>query len=537
MALLDDCVIPDGWVMQRLNLLYPFLFVILPILNVLTRNPGASGLGDGGPLMLFMLAGCAVLYGTVAFALRRHPSRSLAPLIVLVVIIWFYAYPALRSAIRFSRESPAHMALMILVVGVSAGATAALVWWLARRPRYRDRVNTFLALTSLLLVAFASVRILADQLRARSQVRASALAKELDAPLGVKDSAPLAPSRDIYLIVLDEYAASSVLQERFGFDNTAFTDTLRKLGFTVPRLVRSNYVHTLLSLPSLLNFSHLTRLKAELGARATDPTLPNHLVENNRTAKFLKARGYRFVFYPSQWWTSTEHNRNADWEFQAWKGFDLGREATRTDMRRAFIGTTPLSQLWVDDMDDADHVRRTLAALEELPLLKQPTFAFAHIINPHSPYVFDAGCKPHRARQNQNWGQGRQEAYLGQVQCLNRLLLGTVNRILKRSPIPPIILLVGDHGTMSLWYSRAGSAETVSPAQARERFGAFGAFYLPGGGGRLFPDTLTLISVIPRVLNHYFGAGLQLPPDRLYMSLPKTPYLFAPIDPASLSPH
>lgn len=521
--------------MKRLALLYPFLFVVLPILNILSRNPGGSTLADGGSLMLFMVTLWAVLYGVVAFALRQHRSRAIAPLIILALIVWFYAYPAVRSAFHGSRKSPAELALVVVAVGGLALATAAVIGWLARRPRHLPRVNTFLAMTGLFLVAFAGVRVVTSQLRARAQVRASALARELGAPVGVKASAPVEPIRDIYLIVLDEYASASVLRERFNFDNQPFTDSLRSLGFIVPGLVRSNYAHTTLSLPSLLNFSHLSRLETEIGAGGTDPTLPNYLLRNNRTAKFLKAHGYKFVFYPSQWWVATSHSDDADSAFQAWEGFDLGREATRSDMRRAFIGTTPLALLQSHDRHDADHVKRTLAALEELPSVKQPTFAFAHILSPHYPYVFDAACKPHRTRPNPNWGRGRDEVYLGQLQCLNRLLLRTVGNILERSPTPPVILLAGDHGTSSLRYAQATSAESVTPAQARERFGAFGAFYLPGGAERLFPDTLTLISVIPRVLNHYFGAGVQLPPESLYMSLERTPYRFAPVDPASLS--
>jgi hypothetical protein len=94
---------------------------------------------------------------------------------------------------------------------------------------------------------------------------------------------------------------------------------------------------------------------------------------------------------------------------------------------------------------------------------------------------------------------------------------------------------VGDHGTNSLGYSNAESAEAVTPAQARERFGAFGAFYLPGAGDRILPDSMTLVNLIPRVLNHYFEAGIELVPDSLYMSLEKTPYLLVPVDPVSLS--
>jgi hypothetical protein len=109
-----------------------------------------------------------------------------------------------------------------------------------------------------------------------------------------------------------------------------------------------------------------------------------------------------------------------------------------------------------------------------------------------------------------------------------------VTSLLRRSTQAPIILLVGDHGTNSLQYSDAKSAEAVSPAQAQERFGAFGAFHLPAGGGRLVADSVTLVNVIPKVLNYYFDAGIPLAPDNLYVSLEETPYLFAPVDAASL---
>ena len=76
----------------------------------------------------------------------------------------------------------------------------------------------------------------------------------------------------------------------------------------------------------------------------------------------------------------------------------------------------------------------------------------------------------------------------------------------------------------------------VAPAQARERFGAFGAYYLPDGGGRLFSDSVTLVNVFQKVLSHYFGADIPPAPDDLYMSLERTPYDFAKLDPASMRP-
>jgi hypothetical protein len=239
------------------------------------------------------------------------------------------------------------------------------------------------------------------------------------------------------------------------------------------------------------------------------------------------------LFFPSQWWPSTSRNRNADWQFEAWSGFNLGREATRSDLRRSLLRTSALAFLKRDDGWDADHIKRTLAGLEQVPGRPEATFTFAHIVSPHWPYIFKADCRV--AKQAPTDGRaGRQQAYTDQLQCLNRLVLHSVTEILQRSNPAPIILLQGDHGTNLLRYSDAGRATSVAPAQARERFGAFGAYYLPENGGRLFADTVTIVNVFQKILSHYFGAAVDPQPDDLYMSLERTPYAFNKVDPTTL---
>ena len=520
--------------MSKLRRFHPFLFVIIPILNVMARNPGGATLGDVLVLSLAMLVACGLVYAVVALALRHRAEKEAVPLLVVFAVILFYAYPTFRAAYNGARGDPGRLATTGgIVVAVMIAALAGM-WWLARRPALLNRANTFLGIMGLLVVGFLGARVFADQLRARSQVRSSVLAKRLAQPIPNRggDTKPLP---DIYIVILDEYANSSVLRERFGFDNRAFEDSLRHLGFTIPTLVRSNYAHTLLSLPSLLNFAYLTDLTKELGPRQTDPTLPNHLVENNRTIFFLKDRGYRIAFFPSQWWISTERSRHADVQFRAWEGFHLGRAATRSDLRRAFVSRTPLALLQRGDRHDADHVQRTLTGLAALTRDSSPTFALAHVLNPHYPYVFDADCRVHAKRPARKWGQGREQDYVEQLQCLNHLLLGTVTRLLQDPRAEPIILLVGDHGTNALGYNNASQAEDVSPDQARERLGAFAAFRLPRGVKVDVPDSVTLVNLVPTLLNSYFDTHLPVHPDSLYMSLEKTPYLFAPVDPIALT--
>src|SRR5690349_14355591 len=288
----------------------------------------------------------------------------------------------------------------------------------------------------------------------------------------------------------------------------------------------------MLSLPSLLNFGHLTRLTDQLGARSNDPTLPDYLLENNRTVAFLKSRGYRFLFFPSQWWISTQSNRNADWTYQAWAGFDLGRAATRSDLRRSLVNTTALNLVQKNYAYDADHVTRTLLAMEEVPKLPEATFAFAHVLSPHRPYAVHADCTPRQERVPLGgpWVPRRRQIYIEQLQCVNYLVSRVVTEILRRSTVPPIIIIQGDHGTPTLGYDKAPNARSVSPTQARERFGAFGAYYLPDGGGQAFADSVTLVNVFQKILSYYFEADIPPSQDRLFLSMDETPFNFVEFD-------
>ena len=177
-------------------------------------------------------------------------------------------------------------------------------------------------------------------------------------------------------------------------------------------------------------------------------------------------------------------------------------------------------------------MERTLQALTSVPARSEPTFAFAHVMNPHYPYVFEADCRP----VPPHGAQRKRVAYVNQLQCLNRLLLGTVTTLLMRSPTPPVILLQGDHGTSTLNFSWARNAAAVTPAQARERFGAFGAYYLPEGGGRLVSDSVTLVNVFQKVLGYYLGADVHPSGDELYMSIERKPYDFVQVEPRRLAP-
>ena len=506
--------------MRRFSRFYPLLFAIIPPLHIAAANPGRTHLSD-----LVVVAGLLlVLFGLIFLlvAWACGPRRELAAITVMVIIAYFYSV----GLAGLATPTISHVTIVLISL---LGATA-IVAWLHRHELTLHKLNDILALTGVLLVGLSAAQIGIAMFREHRFLRSSQLAKDLADPINLKRGDD--PSRrgpTIYLILLDEYANAGVLTEQFGFANREFEDSLRRLGFTIPKLVRSNYAHTTLSLPSLLNFSQLSALTRDLGPKTTDPYLADYLLEHNRTVSFLKAQGYQFVLFPSGWWPATAHSPQADREFRVWHDFDPRHLLARTELGRHLWIHSLLRSLGSPDMVDPDYLKGTFEGLRRLDTHGKSTFVFAHVLLPHTPYVFDAECRSRTEPDERN-----RQLYLDQLQCTNKLVLNLVTTLLHRPGPLPVVLLQGDHGSSMLDFGSAPTADRVTAAQARERFGAFGAYFLPGGGGRTFGDTLTLVDVFPKVLDFYFGANLPMGPDDLYMSVARTPFDFARVDPRTL---
>ena len=513
----------------RISLLYPILFAAVPALHVAASNPGQYSLSDLVTVVVVVVAGVGLMGALVALVLRRWqpPPRAeqLGALITLFAVAGiFFTLPA-RDAVSAVSRPLAHSAAFAAAV-LLASALAGV--YLLRHPRAVASVGPGLTVAGALLVATSVVRIAVQRARGAQAISRSQLLRSLDEPIRIGPVAPgrNEPMRDIYLIILDGRANSAVLREHLGVSDDAFEDSLRALGFVLPREMRSNYGRTVVSVPSILNFEHVTRLTQDAGPH-NDYTLPRHLTAENRAAKFLKARGYKYVFVPSTWYGMTAHSPLADVELDSHSGRSVRDALRRTELRRLLIQMTLLRKIsWLQGNPNSE-LRAYLQAFEDLKQLAadpDPTFAFAHVLLPHPPFLFDSLCRSltHPIVTGAERDTPKHRAgYASQLQCANRLVLDLVTSVLRRSQTPPIVLIVGDHGTQFTNAPNLGYWERPERASAtfvRERFGAFGAFYAPAGGDSLFAGQVTLVNVMRHVLRYYFGAELPLAPDDQYMS-------------------
>jgi hypothetical protein len=517
---------------ERVFVFYPFLVGIFGVLAL-----AASNASEVAPADLARPLGIAIVVASVGCLLGALLTREwhAAALIALAVVLWFSCYsfvvdllahePWLQplSAPRFAVPLLASIAIAIAYAG---GKRLAL--YLRTSSRYLNRC-------ALIMLLFPMAALLNGWRRIGG---ADANAGEPEPmPAVFNHAAGVQHKPDIYLIVLDEYTGTRSLAQNYDFDNRSFEDSLRALGFVVPRAPRSNNLHTHLALASLLNWELLesrpSSMKVDNGALKID----YRAIEDNRTSRYLHQLGYRFVFFPSAY-RATAANRNAD--VQIPDPVHLTSEFERSWYRSTPIPTArrwwcrrracnPTSSY---KPPQAELIEWKFDQLAKLSDSAGPIFAFAHFVTPHWPYMFESDCR-HREPYRPPSDSGAYElpmkrAYVAQIQCINRKVLDAASRILAESEAPPIIIIQADHGHGRLGRDFPSLAE-AGAERVDERIDPFAAYYLPGHPSGVVYDSITPVNVLPRVLNHYFDAQIPLQPDATFWSTWDEPFKFTRI--------
>jgi hypothetical protein len=302
------------------------------------------------------------------------------------------------------------------------------------------------------------------------------------------------PGRPIYVIVLDAYARHDTLAEEFGHDNGPFLAELERRGFDVYRDAHSNYSSTSLTLASMLNARPIQELDIDGFTASAQYRALNGAMNSGRAWEALRDRGYRLAVVPSMWSGS-----------RIWQAEHLVDMDGLTDFERHLLQSTALGGMvelvapdWIAGQHRA-HTLRQFSALRQA--VDDRTFVLAHLMLPHSPFLFDAdgsarpmpdcfpSC-PFWTPWRGGFPDGQAPAYLAQLEYTNAQMLALADSL----PPEAVVVLMADHG------SRYTS-------DARERVRVFLAARTPGHP-RLFGDAPTPLRWFPRLLNTYADTDL-----------------------------
>lgn len=497
--------------------LHPLLFAAFPVLFLFAQNAVQQVTLD--PLWLPLGASLAAAAGALVTgaALLRDWRRGaiLASVLVVLFFSFGHGWNVARESYGLTERTPLVAAYATIALG-----TLALTW---RGGRWVVPATQAANLVAAILVVFNLVRVGEFAFGSLPGV-ASASASTAPISLHVPDGGR---RPDVYYIILDRYSNAETLDRIYGFDNRPFLDALEQRGFTIAEDSWANYFKTSLSLVSSLRMEHLDGEALKNGGRSPFEPLHKALRERLPVPATFKALGYEYVHIANTW-EPTATNVDAD---------RVLRWSEGSEFSAAVLSTTAwsLTRPWVAPTEPEDlgegvgppellrsHTLYQLDRLAETAGRPGPTFVFAHLLLPHSPWRFNAdGSFP---TPEEVAGRTRDESYLEHVRFTNDRMLAILDRLLDTPPgEEPVIILQADEGEFPIEFARNQVRFDwlkATPDQVQHKFGILNAFHLPGvdpAAAGVY-DRITPVNAFRIVFNAYFDAGLPLLPDATYLS-------------------
>ncbi len=482
----------------------PLLLGIYPIVHIYSINAGSVDLSIVAPPILAAAVATFILMVIGALIMRDWKKGA-----ILVNIALFSSYlctsfidsvcPWIYGT-SISKFIAAGIIVLILVLLVKVRKPLRNNPYAPELTRITNFATTVLLLIPLMSIAFHGL------MNPPSHVTASSRALQER-----REARP-----DVYYIILDGYAREDILKQDFGFDNSPFTNFLRRKGFFVASKSRSNYAYTYLSLASSLNMSYLNELNQ----------VPDQQVEciqritDNNVARLFRAHGYQIIHFAPMWVGMNTHSYSKN-TFNPARVDEFQLLILKRFLLRAFVKDR-ISNIF------RSRTHYTLRRMKELTKDPRPKFVFAHLLCPHPPYVFDREGKLPPPMNisvpppgSMDWAP--KNRYVDQLYFLNHLIEDTVTHILKTSKSKPIIIIQGDHGP-----GCDGTSDTPTPLMVRERMSILNAYYVPMKmRSKLYPS-ITPVNTFNVIGSSLFHVTFPLLPDESFYSGPMgvTPYEF-----------
>jgi arylsulfatase A-like enzyme len=155
----------------------------------------------------------------------------------------------------------------------------------------------------------------------------------------------------------------------------------------------------------------------------------------------------------------------------------------------------------LDDWEQWEHYYQThyiLSELEKMPETPGPKFVYAHIMVPHSPFIFAPdGTYLHNTNPI--------EGYRSNVEFIDNKLPSILQTIIEKSDPSPIIVVMGDHGP--------STRKTITKEM---RMATLNAYLVNDvAKAQLYPS-ITPINAFRIILNSHYGGNFPLLDDISY---------------------
>jgi hypothetical protein len=528
-------------ILRRISLLHPVFFACFPVLAFLSENIREISFSQAYRSLGLAILSAILLLFVFRLALRDwYKSAALASFLLIL----FFSYGHVYMTLKETRIAGLLIGRHRILLPVFALVFVIGTWFVVRKVRSAVSLSKGLILVSAVSLISPIYSLTAYEILSQStgHDRVSGVVSQADGSSSASEFQP-----DIYYIILDAYLRSDIMREEYGYDNTSFLQGLRERGFYVADQATSNYTLTALSLTSSLNMEHLP---ATYGGMKADeyPSILQDRLAHSETRALLEQQGYSIIAIASGWKSTEITDADMYLEPQIYEIEELRQSGRINAFESVFIRTTAILGVIDLGIKSGGSFFKTLEApflahhyfvlsqfdyLERASTMPGPKFIFAHIVSPHSPYVFGPDGELLTSTEAFTWadGVGPRESidtemtlYQDQAHFISQRALQAVDLILSNSDRPPIILLQADHGPGIRLAWNSPSNEGI-----RDRMSILSTYLVPEAcQERLYPS-ITPVNSFAVLFQCVFAQPLELQEDINYFSPRTDPFSFSDV--------
>jgi len=477
--------IPVGWLLPVLVASYPIIYLYSQNVQIVSSSQLVL------PISIAW-TGSLVLWGI--FSLIAKDTRK-GGIISAVFVVFFFAYGHIFdwvAAISALDVKHRHFLPIVLFIAGYIGYFIAK----AKKPELIKNIFKVSCVVVAVLLIVNIVPIVPIELQ-KSRMGIHRANGSSGTTPGIANSTADYP--DIYYIVLDEYSSFDTLENVWGYDNSEFKDFLESKGFFVAENSRTHSLDTLLVMASILNMKYIDA--------DTDTLEKFSLINDNEVMRLLSAKGYTTVAIDGI--TIPYRNKGniqSDYYFDP---RELTTDNPISNIDYGFFGftfkNTMVKPFWFvfepKIIDRVDWYRMAILyefdQITRLYDISSPKFVYAHMMVPHTPFVFDKDGNKIDWIDRSNYRD--KNIYLEQLIFTTKKVEETVDSLLKQYPEskPPVIIIQSDHG---LRYLHAGVEEYMPK---NESYRILNAFLLPGYDYSNLDDDIAPVELLPLVIDYY----------------------------------
>ena len=273
---------------------------------------------------------------------------------------------------------------------------------------------------------------------------------------------------------------------------------------------------------------------AELGQDMSQPVneaVPAAALQASSGLALLRSIGYQVVTVASGYAEARVGGPGEVVDVGPWN------ELEQTVFRSTLIGQVD-SDRTAQAAGQQERVHRELQYMVDLarqPASSNPLFAFVHIAAPHPPMVFRADCSPRplddltgrvAGRGLMPDGERAIATQRDQTACIDSLLGKALTDVVAARP-NAVVIAFSDHGPEELLDWDRPDARGMD-----DRFSNLFWARTPGQTA-VFPPDVTLVNVMPLLLNRYLGSSLPLHADDLFFGPSDADDHYVPYQPAT----